>query len=690
MQRIRRISSIIGTAGHVDHGKSTLIAALTGMETDRLAEEKRRGVSIELGFAYIDFEYSGEIPGSVERVSSEGEGVVRAAIVDVPGHERFIRTMLAGATGIDVALLVVAADDGVMPQTVEHVDILNLLGVASGLVVISKCDLVEEKRLDEVEGEVAALLAGTSFEDAPMVRYSSLRGTGLDEIKDKLASCVFDCGAGNVGARARAIEDEFFRLPIDRSFTIKGFGTVVTGTVASGGIVKEDVVETFPGGRPVKARGIQSLGMDVDRVERGERAALNLSGIGYKELSRGEVLTSIELAAFTFFGQKREKLRADVSVVLLKNAPGVRSVGKVKNNSTLMLHHLTGTSLVRIRFSDIKALLPGENASARLLFTTPLVVLRGDFFVLRDPATNRTVGGGRVAIPYMDKGLMPHISSLIEAPPRHGTAGSVDDIIAVLGALLPEGGLGFEAAGLCVMLNIKEQSLQSILEGSSDRLKKGARFSASNGYILSLSGVESARALIKEAIQNFHAANVAVDGMDEEVLLQLLLPALSRGLGFERARVVIKSIAESMITGEEINRGRTGLLSLPGHNSKVTSADFEVETALLELLRKNGLKTTTRGDLSALPFTPERIDSVVRFLQSTGSIVEVRRGGFFLAETVNGAEEHLRHFLSINPCIEVKEFRDLLGCGRKLAIELLEYFDKEKVTLRRGDERILR
>ncbi|MBE9528577.1 MAG: selenocysteine-specific translation elongation factor [Proteobacteria bacterium] len=709
MQKIKRISSIIGTAGHVDHGKSTLIRALTGIETDTLAEEKRRGVSIELGFAYIDFDVDEKGKGGEEGANGTQ---VRAAIIDVPGHERFIRTMLAGATGIDVALLVVATDDGVMPQTIEHVDILHCLGVESGVVVLSKCDLVTPERVSEVEAEVGALLKGTALEGAEVVRYSSVDGTGLEEIKQSLASLVLSSVGGDSGSSSRRSSkripgriprripnEELFRLPIDRSFSIKGFGTVVTGTIASGAISKESVVETFPQGRNVKVRTIESLNTEVARAERGERAAINLSGIGYKELKRGEVLVSPALAPFAAMAMKKERFRADVTVELLADVPGIRSVTAVKKNATLMLHHLTGSTLVRIRFKGSdgsnarETLAPGESTRARLLLANPLVLLRGDAFVLRDPATASTVGGGRVGAPYFERELMPAIDSVVGAPCKRNSVGSPGDIIAVLNALLPENGLGFELGAVAIICNVTEPALKAALADRTNGLF------VSNGFVLSCDCVERVRALVKEALLRFYdegTSSALADGLNEELLLKSLLPVFSRGLGPQKARTVVKYIIEEMIEGvdndsSDIERSSSGglVLSSRVRAPKSGSGDSEVEGAIIEIFNTDGLKSVTATELSSLGFALARIDAAVAGLKRAGAIVEFKRDGFLLSENVERAEAELREFLSLNPSIEAKEFRDLLGCGRKLAIELLEYFDSNKVTIRRGDERIL-
>jgi selenocysteine-specific elongation factor len=597
------------------------------------------------------------------------------------------------------------------------------------VVALSKCDLVTSERTDEVEAEVCALLKGTALEGAEVVRYSSVDGFGLDAIKRSLASlvlCSVGVGSGQSAGRStgrnlwRNPAEEFFRLPIDRSFSIKGFGTVVTGTVASGVILKESVVESFPQGRGVKVRSIQSLNTEVKSAERGERAAVNLTGIGYKELKRGMVLVSQSLAPFAALVEKKERFRADVTVQLLADVPGIRRVAAVKKNATLMLHHLTGSSLVRIRFKGSESskarqvLAPGESACLRLLFAKPLVLLRGDAFVLRDPATASTIGGGRVGAPYVARELMPSIDSIVGAPCDRNSVGSPDDIFSLLCALLPLNGLGFELGAVALVCNVTEQRLKAVLadslaESSAKSSDDNHGFFISNNFVLSRVGVELVRALVIEALQRFYKEGeegtenrpaLLADGLSEELLLKSLLPKVSRGLGAEKARTVVKSIIEEMIEGvddesNEIERAdkerNSGGLVLPGKvpARETGSGDSEVDDAILSFFKTDGLKSVTTAELSSLSFAATRVTAAVVGLKRTGAIVEFKRGGFLLRENVECVEAELREFLSLNSSIEAKEFRDLLGCGRKLAIELLEFFDSKKVTIRRGDERIL-
>jgi len=366
----------IGTAGHVDHGKTSLSAALTGMDTDRLSEEKRRGVSIDLGFAHLDIEGEG--------------GSVRAALVDVPGHERFIKNMLAGTTGIDLVLFVVAADDGVMPQTTEHLDIVRLLGVDRAVFVITKTDLVDRGRVEEVERDVRALIKGTPLEKSAFTKFSAVTGEGLEEVRRAIQEALLTDGSGR-GDRERP-----FRLPIDRSFAAKGFGTVVTGTMAQGSVKKGDEAFIFPTGASVKVRGIQSTRLDADEAASGQRAALNISGVSHRDVERGFVLASRELSPFLSAGSGSRAVDC-----LFEFTPAFPS-GRNKRGRLFKVHHQTDDTLAALQLSG-GAGPSGRTAWGRLILHKPLLMMRGDRFIIRDPSINATVGGGVVFLSYLSK-----------------------------------------------------------------------------------------------------------------------------------------------------------------------------------------------------------------------------------------------------------------------------------------------
>lgn len=667
MEQEKRISSIIGTAGHVDHGKTSLIKALTGMETDRLKEERERGVSIELGFAHIEL----------------GDNRVRAAIVDVPGHERFIRNMLAGITGIDMVLFVVAADDGVMPQTIEHLDIVRLLGVSSGVFAVTKCDLASPERAAEVEGNIRRLIAGTPLEGSPVIRVSTVTGEGIEELKDLILE-------GIPGGRPE--EAGFFRLPVDRSFAIKGFGTVVTGTVASGSVARGGTVMLYPEGVRVKVRGLQSLHADVDEVSAGERAAINIAGAGHKDIERGNVLTSTELKGFSppAFQSERTsqatvattsaRLRVDCFFDFLPETGPYRSFEPVRNNSTLKVHHLADDSVVKIQFPGRKEVLPGERVFGRLILRKPLLMLRGDRFILRNPATNSTIGGGEVFVPHLARGLIRRIGRL-SAPPSASQGNGLQDILKWL---LPENGLGFEFDTLSLMLNVRGGTLKRHLEPGGE-LSDG--FSLIDGLVVAKERVEKAWATVLEALSCFHEREPLAPGMNEADLIKEVSRRVGPGLKSEAVERLIKELIDRT-DGEVIRQG--GVLKAASHKQALSGMDAEIETALLKLFKPDAFEPVNAGLLNGLKFKKDDVSRVLKYLMEKKSVVKLKEGAYLHASAVDRARKGLIRHIRDNGSIKAAEFRDILGCGRKLAIEILEYFDKERVTLRKGDLRTLR
>ena len=352
---------VIGTAGHVDHGKTLLINALTGIDTDRLKEEKKRGITIELGFAFIDFD--------------NGE---RAGIIDVPGHEKFIKNMLAGAGGIDLAMLVVAADEGFMPQTVEHLGILTLLGIQKGLVVITKCDMVEPDWIEIVREDIASHVKGTFLEDAPVMAVSAYTGQGIPELRDLLKEMVGETGTKNIRSP--------FRIPVDRVFSVEGFGTVITGTLIEGQMTVGDEAVLYPAELPTKVRNLQVHGRDVERAFAGQRVAVNLAGLKKSQVNRGDVVVKPDSI--------KNALMLDVRLMALRESERV-----ITNGMQVHLYHGARTLLCKIVLLDREELQPGESSYAQLRLTEPLAAKQGDRFVIRFYSPLETIGGGVILDP---------------------------------------------------------------------------------------------------------------------------------------------------------------------------------------------------------------------------------------------------------------------------------------------------
>ncbi len=656
MAPVIRTSCIIGTAGHIDHGKTALVKALTGMDTDRLAEEKKRGVSIDLGFAHMD-------------VPDGRGGVLRAGLVDVPGHERFIKNMLAGTTGMDLVLFVVAADDGVMPQTREHLDIVRLLGIPRVIFVITKTDLVTPQRVDEVKNELSTLVsgAGASIEASSVMTVSAVTGDGIEALKELIRRELVDAP----GERAEG----FFRLPVDRSFAVKGFGTVVTGTIAGGEVKKGATVVLYPGGVEVKVRGIQSMHDEADSARAGQRAALNISGVNHRDVHRGCVLTAPELAPFSVSGSRRGAARVVDCLFEFTSAfvPSTRSRGRL-----LKVHHLTDETLAVVQLPGGAA--PGGRAWGRLLLRKPLLMLRGDRFILRDPSINATVGGGAVFIPYLTRDAVPAVTKTAYPSTLDPGAASAAGALETLLEARP----GFEADTLSLMLNVRPARLAELIVDYTGNAGGAVTL---GGYVVDAQKAVGMQKAVTDALSAFHREHPGLPGAATDALYVLARRSFT-GLSKTAGTGLLREVLAAGEAGG-VFKSRGGLFSLAPHSPALSGVDAEIERALSSLL-SGGLKPQTPEQIAALGFRKPDVDRVIAYMLRTGSAVRIKEGTFLSGEAVKDARGKLVSFIRANGSIKAAEFRDLAGCGRKLAIEILEYFDKEKVTLRSGDVRTLR
>jgi len=667
---------IIGTAGHIDHGKTSLIKALTGMDTDRLKEEKERGISIDLGFAYLD------LPALDRFSSCQGPDGTKIGIVDVPGHERFIKNMLAGSTGIDLVLFTIAADDGIMPQTKEHLDIMHLLGIARGIFVITKPDMVEKGRVDEVALDIKGLIKDTYFEGSPVIPVSSATGSGIDALKALIVR-----EAKNVLARP---ESGFFRLPVDRSFSIKGFGTVVTGTVASGRVQKNDEALLFSRRqipRPVKIRGIQSHFKTADAVCAGQRAALNLSSISHTDIERGDVLVSTDLDS-----------ASKSAAVYFEFLDSMKK--PVKNHSLLKLHHMTDETTVRVAFIDIKEALPGAKTFGQIKLKEPMVIMRGDRFVLRDTSVNATIGGGRVLLSYAEKALKSSkkFSDAADVLMQYNILNSQDNKSVLLAILSAQ--FSVDTHTIRLMMNISENELNRIMRSATGEI------TLIEGFLILNESIKNYEQLIVNIINKYHKDVPGDIGINEEYIMKEVrsLPPNARiggqgpaPAGFKQGSevrslsTILKAIMNGLISSAKVVK--TGnVFHLSSYRPEAKGAGKAVEDSVLSVFSDKGINPVKKEDIlkSCPSFKKEDIEKGLKFLLKRGEIIRVAEDSYMSRYMLDEIKNKLAASIAEKGKIKAAEFRDILGCGRKFAIELLEYFDKERITLRSGDYRVLR
>ncbi|HEX6990111.1 MAG TPA: selenocysteine-specific translation elongation factor [Bacillota bacterium] len=624
---------VIGTAGHVDHGKTALIRALTGQDTDRLPEERRRGISIDLGFAEF------QLPSGR-----------RAGIVDVPGHERFIKNMVAGASGIDLVLLVVAADEGVMPQTREHLQILQLLGVESGVVVITKTDLVDDDWLDLVEADLRSELARSFLAGAPVLRVSSKTGAGLDELRS-----VVDNLLPRVRRRP---EDAHARLPVDRVFRVAGFGTVVTGTLIAGRIAVDDRLEVQPGRREVRVRQVQVHGRRVDVAEAGQRVALNLAGIAVDELARGQVLvTPSTLVAV-------RTLAAACTLLDEAERP-------LKNGARVRLHIGTSEVLGRLLLLDRDALEPGQRGFAQFQAEEPLVAARGDRCIIRSYSPLRTIGGGVVLDPgqryrrYRAESL--ELLAVLDS-------GSLKDVVE---ALLEREAGPVDVAGFARRLNLPLERLQALLGDLAGRVVA----LAGGGLVASVSVHRRLAGRIAEALDAYHRQFPLRPGMPREALRAAVLPrADARAFGALLDHLAADGRVE--LDGDAVR--------VPGFRPRL---DERLQAALESIharFRDAGAAPPTRAGAAAeLGLSQDEALALIDMLVAQGRLVRVDEDFYLDTAVYDRMVDRIRELLEARGSATVAEIRDALGTTRKYVLPLLEHLDRRSVTRRMGDVRQL-
>jgi selenocysteine-specific elongation factor len=621
---------IVGTAGHIDHGKSSLVLAVTGTDPDRLKEEKARGITIELGFAHTI------------------ESGVTLSFVDVPGHERFFKTMLAGVGGIDVVMLVVAADESVMPQTREHFDICRLLQVPTGLVALTKTDLVDEETLELVRLEVRDLVKGSFLEHAPMLGVSARTGAGLSELRTALAALVRS-------ARPRGTEGAP-RLPVDRVFSMRGFGTVVTGTLVSGRIRVDDELALLPAGRTVKVRGVQVHGQKQADATAGHRAALNLGGVDVQDVSRGETLTQADALTVT--------RRLDASIDLLRAAKPLRHGARVR------FHQGTAEVLGRVAIAGDSEIQPGASAFVRIRLEAPAVITRGDRFILRAYSPPMTIAGGSVLDPAPSRAGVRTAAGRARFARLH--AGSDE----ALRALIEEtGARGLPTAAVSARAGVPANAAEKTIDG----LVKAGHAVRAGAVLVAPAQIAQLKDALLRALGEHHKKNPLVEGMPREEARERLFARAPQSV-FEL--VVADLVASKRIVARD-------RLALATHKLALSDEEARARDAIEQAYRAAGLKPPDKVAVAAHAGVKADVAERVTMLLIRQKVLARVDDLVFHEAALKQLKEDVRA-LRLGPqpaTIDVSTFKDRFGVTRKFAIPLLEYLDRERVTRRVGESR---
>ena len=630
---------ILGTAGHIDHGKTTLIKALTGVDLDRLKEEKERGITIELGFTYL------LLPGNQ-----------RIGIVDVPGHEKFIKRMIAGAGGIDLVLLVVAADDGVMPQTKEHLEICQLLNIKSGLIALTKIDLVEPEWVELVKEDIRNLVRGTFLDNAPIVPVSAITREGLPELISNLAELV---------RRIKLEQPEgICFLPVDRVFTIKGFGTVITGTLISGEIGLGETLEVLPQRLITKVRGIQVHNSPVGIARAGERTAINLQGIEKELLKRGDILSRPQELTPSF--------RFDVRLKVLPDA-----LQPIRHGDEVRFHIFTTQTFTRVIGYDKNVFEPGGEYFAQLRFSEPMVTIPGARFIIRSIDARQTIGGGEI---------------LDSSPPKHKRNDpKTSEWFKIIQARSPEKVLEILAISNKFQGITPNEIRRRIsfsraeIENSWQKLQQAkilVEINPDTNQAVHSQVLQEAEEKLKTILEEFHKNYPLKIGIPMEEARQRLGPGISEEF-FKYLINQMKLKSEIGISGIMIHQA--------AHKLCLNSKEAKLKAELEQLVDSSGLTPPTVRELAAkFLVSEEEIKNLMELLVNEEKMIKVKDELYFSKDKIIRLKDRLIEFFCQKKELTPSEFKELTGATRKHAIPLLEYFDKEKVTLRKGDVRILR
>ena len=627
---------IIGTAGHIDHGKTTLIKALTGRNTDRWEEEQRRGITIDLGFTWFDLK--------------NGD---RVGIIDVPGHEKFINNMVAGVVGMDLVMLVVAADEGIMPQTREHMDILGLLGIKKSILVLNKCDLVDEEWLELVEEEIQEELKGTFLEDAPVVRVSAATGQGLEELTDTIIRVMAD-----------EVEEKdtqtIPRLPIDRVFTLSGFGTIITGTLISGTISKEDVLEMYPIGKECKIRSIQVHGQDKDKCYAGQRVAINLSNIKKKEIHRGCVIAP-----------KNSMKNTDLLDVKLSVLPD--SMRIVTNHERLHLYTGTSEILCRAVLLDKEEIGPGESGLVQLRLEEEIALKRGDRFVVRFYSPMETIGGGVVLEPNPVRKKRFDEKAIEELKKKE--SGSLADVMEL--HIKQHADTMITMAELAKIMAHSVDELQEYLEELKEEGIVHVFAMKKDVYLWHRDSEYALRQKIQEALEAYHKRCPYRYGMKKAEIHNTYLKKVKP--------IVFDAYIEQLVAQNQIGR-KDEYLHLAEFEVSKDAMFLKTEKTLVDAFEKAGFDFVRFSEIDLGTIPRETAEDVLLLLVDEERVVRINEEMFTMKYLMDEAEEKIRKHLENEDVITIAQVRDMFSTSRKSAKPILEYMDSIKVTKKTGAE----
>lgn len=629
---------IVGTAGHVDHGKTCLIKALSGIDTDRLKEEKKRGITIELGFANL--------------IDTDG---VHIGIIDVPGHEKFVKNMLAGIGGIDLVLLAIALDEGVMPQTVEHFEILKMLQIRQGIVVLTKSDTVDSDWADMVEEDVRELIKGSFLEQAELIRVSSYTGENIDVLRQKIVTMAKQAGK-------RREEKELFRLPIDRVFTMEGFGTVVTGTLIEGMCEAGEEVMVYPQERLLKIRGVQSHGQKEEKACAGQRTAINLAGIKKEELSRGEVLA--------YPGSLVNSTMVDATLRLFDSTQR-----KLKNGDRVHLSYGSAQAIGKVILLDCDVVEAGQEALVQLRFDDPICVKRNDKFIIRFYSPVETFGGGTVLNPAADKHKRGQ-EDVIESLKLKKTGTDME----ILEQMVNEESRRFpEAEDLAAWMDLTVSEAEQMLDTLRNKKKI---LHLNDGSFVGKAYWEKVSELANQVLAHFHRENPIVEGMDREELKSRLAERMHLKSGKKAEALIAELEKRKVITIQG------SVVSVAGFTVSYSDEASQMMTDMENIYKKAGIEVPSTDELVGAYKDRKQARQVLSELTKKGILVKAGTGVLMHKEHWDRALNILREHLAANPQITLGEFRDLLGTSRKYAVMLLETYDQMKITKKTGDARV--